>query len=273
MIPKVIHYCWFGRGEKPELLKHCIESWKKHCPDYEIKEWNEDNFDVNMFPFTADAYKAKKWAFVSDVARVWVVYNYGGIYLDTDVELKRSIDDLLVYDGWFASDNLLYVNTGLGFGGIKGNRIVGALLDDYKSRKFDLNLKVVNTSVNTEVIKSITHYEFWDKTRVFENNLIIGFNCEYSSYAKHYYTLTWKDDEDGKARRIDAKRIGEKSSFWKRFKWKIVVKVQNPKMTKYCQTHDNLFSKLYMFYAYDVAVNGLKAISNFIKGQIQKRKH
>ena len=97
-IPKKIHYCWFGRNEIPEKTLRCIESWKKYCPDYEIIQWNEDNYDINKIPYMKDAYKEKKWAFVSDYARLDVIYQYGGIYLDTDVELVNSLDDLLEYD-------------------------------------------------------------------------------------------------------------------------------------------------------------------------------
>lgn len=95
MIPKIIHYCWFGGKEKPESAQKCIRSWKKFFPDYEIKEWNESNFDVNMIPYTKAAYEAKKYAFVSDFARFWVLYHYGGVYFDTDVEVIRNMDDLL----------------------------------------------------------------------------------------------------------------------------------------------------------------------------------
>lgn len=95
MIPKIIHYCWFGRGPLPELAQKCIASWKKYLPDYEIKEWNEDNFDVNIIPYTAEAYQAKKYAFVSDYARFWILYQYGGIYFDTDVEVIRPMDDII----------------------------------------------------------------------------------------------------------------------------------------------------------------------------------
>lgn len=95
MIPKVIHYCWFGRKPLPDSAKKCIESWEIFLPDYEIKEWNEDNFDVNKIPYIQEAYKAKKYAFVSDYARYWVLYNYGGLYFDTDVEIIRPIDDIL----------------------------------------------------------------------------------------------------------------------------------------------------------------------------------
>ena len=92
MIDKVIHYCWFGNNPKSDLINKCIESWKKYCPEYKIIEWNEHNFDINMCEFTKNAYKTKKYAFVSDVARIWAIYNYGGVYLDTDVELYKSLD-------------------------------------------------------------------------------------------------------------------------------------------------------------------------------------
>lgn len=95
MIPKVIHYCWFGHGEKPELARKCIESWKKFCPDFEIKEWNESNFDINQCAYVKEAYNAKKWAFVSDYVRLYALVQEGGVYLDTDVEVIKPIDELL----------------------------------------------------------------------------------------------------------------------------------------------------------------------------------
>lgn len=95
MIPKKIHYCWFGRGDKPAIVQKCVASWKRLCPDYEIIEWNEDNFDIDAYRYTREAYDAKKYAFVSDVARVYALYNYGGVYLDTDVEVLKSFDEIL----------------------------------------------------------------------------------------------------------------------------------------------------------------------------------
>lgn len=102
MIPKVIHYCWFGRNPLPQLALDCIASWKKYLPDYEIKEWNEDSFDVNIIPYTAEAYKAKKYAFVSDYARFWILEQYGGVYFDTDIELIKPIDDILEQGSYLA---------------------------------------------------------------------------------------------------------------------------------------------------------------------------
>ena len=148
MIPKIIHYCWFGRGPLPELAQKCIASWKKYLPDYEIKEWNEDNFDVNIIPYTTEAYKAKKYAFVSDYARFWILYQYGGIYFDTDVEVIRPIDDIVERGNFmgFETDPKLQVkadaseasvNPGLGMGVAPGRGIIKKMLDFYEGRHFE----------------------------------------------------------------------------------------------------------------------------------------
>lgn len=131
MIPKKIHYCWFGRGELTAKSKKCIESWKKYCPDYEIIEWNEDNFDIYQNEYTKKVYNEKKYAFLSDYVRLKVVYEYGGIYLDTDVEIIKPLDNLLDNKAYFGFEINEYVNTGLGFGAEKGNRAVEVLLKEY----------------------------------------------------------------------------------------------------------------------------------------------
>ena len=95
MIPKIIHYCWFGGNPLPEDAKKYIESWRKYCPGYEIKEWNESNFDINCCDYVREAYEAKKWAFVSDYARFYILYQYGGLYFDTDVEMIRPLFSIL----------------------------------------------------------------------------------------------------------------------------------------------------------------------------------
>ena len=109
MIPKVIHYCWFGKGKMPDLALKCLESWKKYCPDYVIKEWNEDNFDLDLYPYAREAYDNRKFAFVTDVVRLYALYHEGGIYMDTDVELVNSIDKFLHHTAFsgFESEKML----------------------------------------------------------------------------------------------------------------------------------------------------------------------
>lgn len=143
MIPKIIHYCWFGGNPLPELAVKCIESWKKNFPDYEIKEWNESNFDINVIPYTRDAYKEKKYAFVSDYARFWILYNYGGVYFDTDVEVIKSFDKILASgpfmgierDPMFEGDNIL-VAPGLGLAVEEHNEIYKKVLDKYETLSY-----------------------------------------------------------------------------------------------------------------------------------------
>lgn len=136
MIPKIIHYCWFGNNPLPDSAKKCIESWKKFCPDYEIKEWNESNFDLNCMPFVKEAYEAKKYAFVSDVARLIVVNKYGGIYFDTDVEVIQNIDFLLTNKGFIGFENDNYVATGLGFGSESDSYFLEEMIEKYKEINF-----------------------------------------------------------------------------------------------------------------------------------------
>ena len=137
MIPKKIHYCWFGRGEKPKLAIRCIESWKKYCPDYEILEWNEDNYDVNKNEYTSWCYRNKKWAFLSDYVRLDVVNEHGGIYFDTDVELVKPLDDLLEYEAFYGLENDTTVATGLGFGSIANHIIISDMIREYERLKID----------------------------------------------------------------------------------------------------------------------------------------
>ena len=114
MIPKIIHYCWFGGKPLPKSAIKCINSWKKFFPDYEIREWNESNFDVNMVPYTKEAYAAKKYAFVSDFARFWVLHEHGGVYFDTDVEVIRSMDDIIEQGAYLGMEPPSSINPGLG---------------------------------------------------------------------------------------------------------------------------------------------------------------
>lgn len=136
MIPKTIHYCWFGRGEKPKLAKKCIESWKKFCPDYEIIEWNEDNFDVNINDYTRFTYNNKLYAYLSDYVRLWAVFSFGGIYFDTDVELIKSPNRLLELNGYLGFESKEFINTGIGFGAEKNNPEMHLLKNQYEKLSF-----------------------------------------------------------------------------------------------------------------------------------------
>lgn len=131
MIPKKIHYCWFGRGEKPKLAQKCIASWKKFCPDYEIIEWNEDNYDLNENAYVRFCYENKRWAFLSDYVRLAVVCREGGVYFDTDVELVAPIDALLIHEAFYAFENNDHVATGLGFGAEANHVTIQKMVAEY----------------------------------------------------------------------------------------------------------------------------------------------
>ena len=142
MIPKVIHYCWFGGNPLPRGIEKCIESWKKFCPDYEIRRWDESNYDVNANPFVREAYARKSWAFVSDYARLDIVCRNGGIYMDTDVELKQSLDPLLDQGCYFAVQKVgNCINTGLGFGSEAEHPALKAMLAQYEGVEYSDEIK------------------------------------------------------------------------------------------------------------------------------------
>ena len=136
MIPKIIHYCWFGGAEKPKSVERCITSWRKLCPGYEILEWNEFNFDYEQLRYCSQAYHAKRWAFVSDYARLKIVLDQGGIYLDTDVELIKPLDDLISLDAFAGFQDSHNVATGLGFGAVAGHSMVHAMEREYHDLAF-----------------------------------------------------------------------------------------------------------------------------------------
>lgn len=136
MIPKKIHYCWFGGNPLPAAAKKCIESWKKYLPDFEIIEWNEQNFDVNSHPYAKMAHEGRRWAYLSDVVRLIVVEREGGFYFDTDVELVRRPMELLESDevtAWFGWETKEYINTGLGFAAAAHHPAVQSMLGMYES--------------------------------------------------------------------------------------------------------------------------------------------
>ena len=163
MIPKIIHYCWFGRNPLPTSAHRCIDSWRKFLPDYEIKEWNEDNFDVNSILYTRQAYEAKKYAFVSDYARFWILYHEGGLYFDTDVEIIANLDEIIARGPFMgieqgaSFDGKPMVAPGLGLGVEAGHPFYQRMLKTYDSQRF------INTdgSHNNMTIVSYTTKELY----------------------------------------------------------------------------------------------------------------
>ena len=214
MIPQKIHYCWFGRNPKPELAIKCIKSWKKYCPDYEIIEWNEDNFDISSCPlYVKIAYDMKKWAFVTDYVRLKVVYENGGIYLDTDVELLKPLDELLKYNLFLACEGISYVATGLGFGAKKGSSVLKdnmAIYEDMnplnekgefisnpcpfyttlvlKKRGIDFPIKKI-CNIDDDIV--IFPNEYFNPYDWKKDKLKITKN----TYSIHHYSSSWMTDE------------------------------------------------------------------------------
>ena len=154
MIPKKIYYCWFGGKPLPKMAIKCINSWKKYLKDYEIVEINENNFDVSQNIYTKEAYENKKFAFVTDYVRLYVLYNNGGIYMDTDVEVIKNLDEFLVHTAFSGFENENFVPTGI-MASEQNNKIIKELLDYYDNRHFVLNDGTLDLTTNTEIITNI----------------------------------------------------------------------------------------------------------------------
>lgn len=159
MIPKKVHYCWFGSSEMPQLSIKCIYSWIKHLPDYELVRWNEDNFDVNSNQYVKEAYEAKKYAFVADYVRLYTLYHHGGIYMDTDVEVLKPLGEFLTHRAFIGCENGNFLNTGT-IGSEKGHIWIEQALDDYKNKRFILPNSNLNTKTITQSITEITMDKF-----------------------------------------------------------------------------------------------------------------
>lgn len=154
MIPKRIIYCWFGKKEKPENIKNCINSWHEHMPDWEFLEINESNFDINYNQYCTDAYNSKKWAYVSDVARLWALYTYGGVYMDTDVFVYQSLEPFLKYNFFTGFEQINYPVTAT-MGAIKNDELIKEMLDIYENKKFILHKEWGDYETNTMIMSDI----------------------------------------------------------------------------------------------------------------------
>lgn len=190
-IPKIIHYCWFGCKKKPELVEKCISSWKIHLKDYEFMEWNEDNFNINGFEFTKKAYEDKKWAFVSDYCRLWALYRYGGIYLDTDMEVIKPLDNLLEHSSFGGLEDY-FIGFGI-WGCNKYDKFISEVLkyynnlnyDDYKDRSDELVIQIHLTLI----AKYLGYKDSRNKVSYFYNEVAI-YPKEYFYPKKHLWKET-----------------------------------------------------------------------------------
>ena len=218
-IPKVIHYCWFGGNPLPKAAIKCIKSWKKKCPDYQIIEWNESNFDINSNLYCRQAYERKKWAFVTDYARLWILYHHGGLYFDTDVKVLRSFDDLLdnsCFLGIEKSTRNIQVNTGVGMGCEKGNPVVKAMMDSYADIPFIVDGKedittctVRNTAVletfgyrNKDILQKLAGATIYPSEYFSPMEMESGMiHKTKHTHSIHLYSLSWTSKENQEKRK------------------------------------------------------------------------
>ncbi len=156
MINKVIHYIWLGGKKEPKILKKCKKTWKKYCPDYEIKRWDESNLDININCYVKEAYEAKKYAFVSDFFRFYVLYNEGGIYLDVDVKLLKPIDKFLDNELFFGFESPTLIGPGLIIGAKKNNLMIKKFMDSYEQRHFIVDGEMDFTTICELVTNELT---------------------------------------------------------------------------------------------------------------------
>ena len=230
MIPKKIHYCWFSGKKLPEQFQKYIDSWKKFCPDYEIVRWDESNYDISQNAYMESAYKEKRWGFVPDYARFDIIYREGGIYLDTDVEVIKSLDSLLENPAFLGFESAKMINPGLGFGAERGNPVIKALRDMYEGISFynedgSLNL-VPSPYYATEKLKE---FGILAESKCQKSEFVTVYPTEYfgckdynsgeihitkNSFSIHHYSCTWMTREERKNEERRRNFCNQYGDFW-----------------------------------------------------------
>lgn len=239
-IPKIIHYCWFGGKPLPEDAKRYIESWKRYCPDYKIVEWNESNFDLNIVPYVKEAYEAKKWAFITDYVRLYALQLMGGVYMDTDVEVLKNLDEFLNNEGFSGFERIDAIPTGI-MASEKDNPFINELLREYDGLhfyrddgSFDLTTNV--TRITNSALKhgvklnnkkqKIWHFTIYPKEFFCPKDYLTGqINVTRNTYTIHHFAGSWHSPKQQQWQRFEkyiALRIGEnnikflrKTIFWR----------------------------------------------------------
>lgn len=226
MIPKIIHYCWFGRGSMSGLALKCIESWHKYMPDWEYKLWNEDNFDIQSVPYVKEAYESRKFAFVTDYVRLWALYTEGGVYMDTDVEILKPLDDLMHLSAFTGYEGSKYQPpvTGL-MASVAHGEWVKEQLDSYIGAHFIKADGTMDMTTNTVRISSIMkgngfvqdgRYHVYKDLHVFPTDYFCPrqttgeFLLTDNTYCDHHFLGSWNDAKGGRSKGLKC-LIGSKN--------------------------------------------------------------
>ncbi len=212
MIPKIIHYGWFGGKPMPEMALKCIESWKKYCRDYEIVEWNESNFDLNMTRYSRESASVGKWAFAADVVRFYTVYNYGGLYLDVDVEILKPLDEFLDTGMFIGFESGHFINSGQGFGAVPKHPLVKKMLDIYTDLPFINADGTLNTTPSPHYTSRIMRDEGFElnntRQRIGDVDLYpsdyfcpkdwltLEMNVTQNTHSIHHFLASWWTEEE-----------------------------------------------------------------------------
>mgnify|MGYP003629682329 CR=1 FL=1 len=199
MIPRIIHYCWFGGGEKSDFIDYCISTWKFYLKDYQFIEWNEHNFDVSICEFSRQAYSSKQWAFLSDYVRSFALTEYGGIYLDTDVELKSSLDNFLKTQAFSGFEDIGFPFTAV-WGARKGHMWPSDIKQYYEGLK-SLNLKSNTQIISDYLVKKYNVNPLKNERQDLQNGIIIYPSYYFClapvpNYAVHHFTGSWLEEAD-----------------------------------------------------------------------------